>query len=413
MSSQLAQRVTTAQASAVGHHGIGNVNGVSVETSQSRRVTSDTRRSRKISWDIVRSACVILVMLYHATFLSHAVHPELQPRVFVFPYQVGASLLLVLSAYFACVTIGRGSLLRYWWNRIARLLPPFLGAVLVIYAATILFAPRKGWFIPTPEDLLANLFMLWNWQPAKFWFIDGSHWTVPIQLLGFSFAAVLYKSRWGHGTHLLRVLWTAILVPLAQWPLRLFLAPDWYRSIVDGIGMHRWHLFVAGVAIWLWSNRRITAVQFSLLLGSCMVAHFMHNYTQFPEGIFVDWPSAIAVSIGMLVLTATASGPDWNRFVPSWAYGPIQWFAGISYGVFLMHQTMGYLVSSRLQDIGAGPGLQTIAMLLNGVLLGWMLTRTIEQPVHRFLMDSFDHLHARSASRQATISEPTHPLTRV
>ena len=386
-------------------NGIGNVGCVSVATAAPSRVRTDTRTPRKISWDVVRVTCVTLVMLYHATFLSVVVHRELQPRFFVFPYQVGASLLLVISAYFACVTIGRGSLLRYWWGRVARLLPPFLGAVLLIYSATVLFAPAKGWFIPRPGDLLANLFMLWNWQPAQFWFIDGSHWTVPLQLMGFTAAALLYRTKWGHGERLVRVLWAAILVPLAQWPVRLYAAPEWYRTIVDGIGMHRWHLFVAGVAIWMWTTRRLTARHFAIMLGMCMVAQYMHNYTRLPEGLVADLGSTVAVCIGMALLAFTAYGPDWDRFIPAWSVRPIRWYAGISYGVFLMHQTMGYLVERRLQDLGAGPGLQTVAMLINGVVLGWMLTRVVERPVHRFLMASFDQMRARS-SQPAHSREP-------
>lgn len=91
------------------------------------------RSRQKISWDVVRAGCVTLVMLHHATFLSVYLHPELQHRSFTFPYQVGARLLLVVSAYFACVTIGRGTVLRYWWGRIARLLPPFFVAVVMIF----------------------------------------------------------------------------------------------------------------------------------------------------------------------------------------------------------------------------------------------------------------------------------------
>lgn len=373
----------------------------------------DTRGVRKISWDVVRSTCVIMVMLYHATFLSVIVHPELRPRVFSFPYQVGASLLLVISAYFACKTIGRGSLLRYWWGRIARLLPPFLGAVVVIYLATILFAPLRGWFIPTFGDLMANLLMLWNWKPAQFWFIDGSHWTVPLQLLGFSVAAVLFKSRWGHGTRMVAVLWTAVLLPLAQWPLRLFAAPEWYRTIVDGIGMHRWHLFVAGVAIWMWSTRRLTGTHFAFLLGTCMVAQFLHNYTRLPEGLVADWGSGVAVCVGMLVLAVTAFGPDWDRVIPRAMFRPIQWFAGNSYGIFLMHQTMGYLVMRRLQDIGAVPSLQVVAMLLNGVLLGWALTRLVERPSYKFLMETFDRLRGHATQARSETRAAKRELTRV
>ena len=341
-----------------------------------RTPTSGTKSRRKISWDVVRAGCVTLVMLYHATFLSVYLHPELIPRKIYFPYQVGASLLLVISAYFACVTIGRGTVLRYWWNRIARLLPPFLGAVVVIYLLWR-WAAIEGWFSPTLRDLVANLLMLWNWKPAEYAFLDGSHWTVPLQLMGFTFAALLYRSSWGHGKRIIAVLWTAVLLPMAQWPIRVSAPPEWYRTIVDGIGVHRWHLFVVGVAIWLWSTRRIGSPHFLALLLACMVGQALHNYTQTPEGLAADWGSTGAVCVGMVVVALTARGPDWDRVVPEWARRPIQWFAGISYGVFLMHQSAGYLVSRELQDLGFGPTAQTLAFLATGVLLGWKIARAL------------------------------------
>ncbi|WP_433872252.1 acyltransferase family protein [Saccharopolyspora sp. CA-218241] len=364
------------------------------ETSTLRASTTSGKRTRKISWDLVRSLCVILVMVYHSTYLSTYLHPELAPRTLVFPWQVGASLLLVISAYFACVTIGRGTMLRYWWGRMARLLPPFIGAVVVIFAV-MRWAAIDGWFHPTYSELAANLLMLWNWNPGEHYFIDGSHWTVPLQLMGFTVAALLFKSAWGHGRRIRAVLWVAVLLPIAQWPLRVSDPPELYRTIVDGIGMHRWHLFVVGVAIWLWSTRRIGLGHFGALLAACMTGQALHNYAETPEGLVADWGSTVGVCIGMLVVAITAYGPDWNRVVPTWLAGRITWFAGISYGVFLMHQTVGYIVSRKLQDVGVGPTLQTVAMLVTGVVLGWALTRVVERPTHRFLMHGYDRLAAR------------------
>ncbi|WP_344129332.1 acyltransferase [Saccharopolyspora halophila] len=343
---------------------------------------------RKISWDLVRAGCVVLVMLYHSTSLSTWLHPEFDPRPLTFPFQVGASMLLVVSAYFACVTIGRGSMLKYWWGRVARLLPSFLAAVVVIFLLLRLF-PIDGWFYPELRDLRANLLMLWHWKPQDYWFIDGSHWTVPLQLMGFTAASLLYASRWGHGKRMIAVMWTAVLLPLLQWPIRVDTPPETYRMLVDGFGLHRWHLFIAGVAIWMWSTRRIGDGHFAGLLVACMTAQAFHNYANTPDGLVADWGSTIAVWIGICVLAVVARGPDWDRVIPLRAQRAVTWFAGISYGVFLMHQAVGYVVMRKLQDHGFGPGFQVLGMLLVGTLLGWALTKVVEKPAHRFLMKPF------------------------
>ncbi|MGH3518479.1 MAG: acyltransferase family protein, partial [Haloechinothrix sp.] len=308
-----------------------------------RAVAASTSASsrRRVSWDVIRVLCVFLVVLYHATSIGPAAHPELIPRKIEFPYQVGASMLLLISAYFACASIRKGDMPRYWWNRIARVLPPFLAATVITFAIMRLAAP-EGWFVPKVKELIANLLMLWHWKPQDFAKIDESYWTVPLQLMAFTVAALLWRSRWGHRRRLPIVLWAAVLVPIAQWPYRISFPPEHYRVVVDGLGFHRFHLFVAGVAIWMWSAKRMGHGQFAALLVSCMTAHALHNYVVTDPGqLAADWGSTIAVCIGMLVVTMVAGGVDFDPMIPGSWVRVIQWLSGISYGVFLMHQTIG------------------------------------------------------------------------
>ena len=66
-------------------------------------------------------------------------------------------LLLVLSAYFVAVTVrrspGRAGAARWWWGRVARLLPPFLVATVVAWCALRVLAP-EDWFQPNRGDLV-------------------------------------------------------------------------------------------------------------------------------------------------------------------------------------------------------------------------------------------------------------------
>lgn len=348
---------------------------------------------------MLRTICVVLVMLYHATFLSTYLHPELGARAICFPFQVGASTLLVLSAYFMCVSVRRVDALTYWWGRVTRLLPPFLVAVVVIFLVQRLL-PVPGWFYPRPQDLGDNLLMLWNWDLHGYAFIDPSHWTIPVQLMVFTAAAGLYRA--GAARRISAVLWTVVLLPLVQWPLRIANPPQPYCVVVDGIGMHRWHLFVAGAAIWLWSRKRLTATRFVPLLTVCMAAQVVHSCTVTPTGVVADWGSDVGVCIGMVVIALAARGPSWNPLVPDVVRRLVRWFAGISYGTFLVHQSIGYLVCHELQLLGAGPAAQTAGMLGTGILLGWTLTKTVERPAHRALV----RLRERSWGRKQETPVP-------
>jgi peptidoglycan/LPS O-acetylase OafA/YrhL len=352
-------------------------------------VSAESRR-RHVSWDLLRCGFVLLVILYHTTYVAPIVHPELAPRAFAFSHQIGASLLLIISAYFACATLQRSSVLRYWWSRMARLLPAFVASVFFTWTLMRCLAPSE-WYIPDKRDLVGNLLLLGNWKPAAFPYLDGSYWTLPLQLMGFTTAALLWRSRWGHGTRLRVVLWTAVLLPLFQWPLRRSEPPETYRMLIDGFGFHRLHLFIAGVAVWMWANSRLRTWHFLILISTCVAAHLVHSIVFAPDGWHQDWAGAIGVCCGILLICLAARVPDWDSWVPTSLRIPLQWLAGISYGVYLSHQTLGYLLMRRMHDLGAGPFVQSAVMITAALLLGWLLTRFIERPTHRGLMNLYDH----------------------
>ncbi|MET9313169.1 hypothetical protein ABZX12_15200 [Kribbella sp. NPDC003505] len=65
------------------------------------------RTARRLSWDVMRVLAVLAVMFTHTTYMGPFLHPELGRPLGPYPFQVGASILLVISAHFVCVTIRR------------------------------------------------------------------------------------------------------------------------------------------------------------------------------------------------------------------------------------------------------------------------------------------------------------------
>jgi peptidoglycan/LPS O-acetylase OafA/YrhL len=129
---------------------------IHAEVSQTSALSVSTEsRRRHVSWDLLRCGFVLLIVLYHTTYVAPIVHPELASRRFAFSHQVGASLLLVISAYFACATLQRSTVVRYWWGRMARLLPTFAASVLLTWAVMRYVAPPE-WYIPSIRDLVGN-----------------------------------------------------------------------------------------------------------------------------------------------------------------------------------------------------------------------------------------------------------------
>jgi len=343
------------------------------------------RAPRKINWDVIRVLAVFAVVLQHATHAGRINHPVLGPSPIVFPLQIGASALVVISAFFACASLAKGRPGHFLRNRLARLVPPYLAAVLITYAVLILLGP-PGWTVLGPSDVLVNLVMLQNWIPGVL-FVDYSYWTLPVQVGGFLAAAVLFAGPLGSGRALRAVLWSLPVVPLL-----LRLAVDdlaWLRTVYTGLALHRAHLFAIGAGLWLWSRGRLPGWQAGPLAVVGLYAQYVHT---------ADGASTIGVAVLLAAMAAAAAGPDWDGVLMRPFAGVVRWLAGISYGVYLLNQEIGYLVMYRVHQAG-GPALVQLPVAVGAaVLFGWLLTRWVERPAHRALMRE-QRLGARLAYR--------------
>ncbi|MEV0681752.1 acyltransferase [Actinosynnema sp. NPDC050436] len=323
---------------------------------------------RRINWDVLRVLAVAAVLLQHATHAGPSVHQELGSPVFTVSLEMGASTLVVISAFFACASLAKGEPARFLRNRLARLLPPYAAAAVLTYFVLTRLAP-EGWSELEPRDLVVNVFMLQNWFPdARL--VDFSYWTLPVQVTGFVAGALLFSRVRGNGLRVL--LWVLVVGPLV---LRIWTEdPGLVRTFYDGLGIHRAQLFAAGVGIWLWSKDRLGTSHLGALLVAVLAA----------QGIHSDDPeSTLALGVMLLAIAACAKGPDWDVRPVRLLRRPIKWLAGISYGVYLVHQEIGYVVMAAVARFG--PWAELAAFLGVAVVLGWLLTRFVEQPAHRAL----------------------------
>ncbi len=353
-------------------------------TSPSERDGVRARGTRHISWDAVRVVGILAVLSFHATYLAPLTLPglELPPAPLRMDFPFGASVLITVSGYFAAMTVGRQPPVRWWLRRLVRLLPAFWTAVLVIFAATQLFAP-EGLPRRTYADLLGNLALI-HVLDSDIAYIDLAHWTVPVQIAGFTAIALLAVGGRVRGRAATLVMWGVLLAPMA---LRyLFMAPgepvpEWVSTVMDGTGLNRAHLLIAGVAVYRWSKGRMTFAGFFALLTVVVLAHGMHP----PPG-----DSVVAYAIALVLIGVAAYQPVWDGRVFQRLDRPIRWLAGISYGVYLMHYVMGTLVARHLADLGVPWWGWVPAMFATAILLGWALTRLVEQPVFDFVTRRLD-----------------------
>ncbi|MFC7616041.1 acyltransferase family protein [Actinokineospora soli] len=259
------------------------------------------KTKRKVSWDVVRVVAVLSVVVGHITRQGPIDHPELGPFAVYLPLLFGANTLLVVSAFFICVTVRRGRTGRWLGHRLARVVPPYLFAVVVTYLVLRTVTPVFGWYTPTPRDLAANLLMVQAWSP-DFHYIDASYWTMPAQVLAFACAALLAPRRWLRGPALTGLLWALILVPVA-WAEINRRNPDaeLLHAMFSGLTLHRAALFGIGVVVYLWTRERLSGRHVAAYVLATLAALEYHTES-------ADTPSTIAFGIALTALAAAAAG---------------------------------------------------------------------------------------------------------
>ncbi|MCP2168221.1 Peptidoglycan/LPS O-acetylase OafA/YrhL, contains acyltransferase and SGNH-hydrolase domains [Goodfellowiella coeruleoviolacea] len=321
---------------------------------------------------MLRVVAVFCVLLQHATHTGPANHAELGTLPFTFVLSMGASTLMVISAYFACASLAKGRPGRFLRNRLARMMPAFAAAVVLTFLVQRWVAP-EGWGQLDGRDVVFNILLLQAWLPDVR-MVDFAYWTVPVQVVAFAAGALLCGRALGRGRALRLLLWALVAVPLI---VRLgTFEPGPLRTASDGLGLHRAQLFAAGAAIWLWSRGRLGGPHLACLLTAAVVAQEIHSG---------ELASTIGFGVLLLAVCLAAGGPDWDRPLLRALSRPITWLAGISYGVYLVHQEIGNVVMVRLAERGFTSWSLLAGFVGSAVLLGWLLTVLVERPAHRWL----------------------------
>ncbi|WP_169816177.1 acyltransferase family protein [Nocardia miyunensis] len=329
---------------------------------------------RRVSWDVIRVLALIEIVTFHDTYLGPTKEPGIPELSHPWTHTCGASILIMVSGYFAAVTLGRNPPGRWLARRFARLLPAYLVAVVVVYALVKLFSSAEfslhelRW-----ADLVGNLLLLQQLLPNVA-FIDLSWWTLPVQVAGFTAMALLVRGR-VRGRAVMPILWAVVLIPVVIREIWMGDHPaEWMVIALEGSGLCLAHLLVAGVAVQRWAIRRIGTVHLALLLGAVLVAEKVHP----------PLTSVVLVGVGLALMCLAARGPDWP--LPAVLVKPVRWIAARSYGIYLMHQSVGYLLEDRLARLGCPSWVWLSGAILAAVLLGWGVTAWVERPAYNALL---------------------------
>lgn len=337
--------------------------------------------NRRMSWDVMRVLAIAFVVAGHVTG-GAALIPDIEAYPVSLRLPFGTFALLVLSGYFMGPTLRRLSAGRWLHSRLARILPAYVVAMLVTFLVLRIVAPifngeQEGpWYVPGAGDLVRNLLLVHEWTGNMHRRIDASYWTLPVQVAAFAAAALLcwyWRRHWAHRFRPAVVVWAVIGVSAVS-PVLSGIA----RVVPTATGLYFAHLFAAGAAIWLWSQRRLAGPNLAAVLVAVLGLQVFRSSE--PRWLIV---ACLGAMLAMMCLAAR--GPDWDR-VLGLLRRPISWLAGISFGIYLVHQKLGYVVARMLTGMEIGPWWLRMGLVLTTIVLAaWALTVLVERPLYRLM----------------------------
>ncbi len=298
-------------------------------------------------------------MLYH--YLEHGpkLHPELGAFWAPAGYgEEGVRLFFVISGFVIALSLRRSTLRGFAVARFVRLFPTYwvcLVITLVVVTASGLPGQRRSL-----AELLANLTML---QPfAQITSLDGSYWTLAVELAFYAQCALLWRvgALDGDRLPLTLYLWLGLALVVYEWT-----PSAWYglHLAVDNLP---W--FLLGVAaLSLHEGRRDGALRVFPVV--CLAAGSL-------TGLRPAVAAAISFALVVAVTTAAAGGLD----LP-----PLTFLGRISYPLYLVHQEIGYVVMAAVMRTGLPLAAAATVAVLVALATATAVTLLVDEPVRRVL----------------------------
>lgn len=318
---------------------------------------------RLTALDGLRGVAALAVALFHFFYQYNIAygHHFAVPAAFQFGYY-GVHLFFLVSGFVIFWTLAKiQHPFDFVWSRFSRLFPVYWVAVSITFLIVLFYGPEDR--VSTVRDLIINYSMVQAYLGVPH--VDGVYWTLTLELAFYFWMFLLLIFR--QLSHIERwlITWVAVSAALAltgaieMVPMRLR-----YLLLLDYIG-----LFAAGICFYrLWEGNA------NRLTYAVLALSFITLYAQYP------WQGALIISAIYVLFYCAVTDK-----IALLSYKPFVFMGTISYSFYLIHQNIGYSIINMSYELALPPAVGIAGAMLTGLILGSLLTYTVEKPAMTYL----------------------------
>ena len=352
-------------------------------------------KSRLAGLDALRGLACTLVLLFHYTIdyptkfgWANGSHTSFNVPL----GSMGVRIFFVISGFVILMSLERSASPRaFAVSRIARIYPAYVVAA----ALTLLLIGITGY---NPR------LVTWGDEPFNAFFsatllghthIDAPYWTLTREFYFYILAALAYFGLAAPGSGRTRMLWAVAVWLLVTIPWNVLVADAHFYSdhtavSVASILINSQFAYLFAIGILIYQLRSGTHDRRAVLAVMALAV---------VAAGFAEWPAnGRHFAPGQCMRAALYGGIVYAFSAPSVLYRwlrPMVFMGEYSYAIYLLHETIGYFIISRMQAAGQSPMASIAVACAVVIALAIALRTAVEVPGRAFILKHFGKGPAR------------------
>jgi peptidoglycan/LPS O-acetylase OafA/YrhL len=331
--------------------------------------TSGAAMPRMMELDALRGLASLGVVVFHFTSHYERLYGHNGSLPFTFDVgNYGAHLFFVISGFVIFMTLERTNHVRdFVVSRFSRLFPGYWLALLI----TLITVQTIG--LPdqhvSTRDALLNLTMMADFFDARE--IDGSYWTLQIELFFYLQMVVWFVTGSLHRVRTMAGFWL-LLAFVYGVEARFGVALSY--TLRELLIVRFIPFFAAGVLLYrVYAGRDKPWVNASLLVAAVVDVWILWSWAE---------STVLVVCIGLFLLFIRGK-------LQVLAYRPFIFLGTVSYMLYLLHQSIGYILIATLEGAGVAPWISIVFTALVVMSVASLLTFAVERPAMQAIRDYY------------------------